>query len=131
MGFAFVGSQYRLVVGQSEFFLDLLFYHLRLRCYVVVDLKTRSFQPESAGKMNFYLAAVDDQLRHRDDQPSIGLIICKTKDEVVAEYALRNTRAPIGISEYTLAKALSDHYKGSLPTVEELESELGAERDED
>jgi predicted nuclease of restriction endonuclease-like (RecB) superfamily len=131
VGFAFVGSQYRLVVGQSEFFLDLLFYHLRLRCYVVVDLKTRSFQPEFAGKMNFYLAAVDDQLRHRDDQPSIGLIICKTKDEVVAEYALRNTRAPIGISEYTLAKALSDNYRGSLPTVEELESELGAERDED
>lgn len=76
--------------------------------------------------MNFYLAAVDDQLRHRDDQPSIGLIICKTKDEVVAEYALRNTRAPIGISEYTLAKALSENYQGSLPTVEELESELRA-----
>jgi hypothetical protein len=89
-GFAFVGSQYRLEVGGSEFFIDLLFYHLKLRRYVVIDLKTVAFQPEFASKMNFYLAAVDDMLRHREDQSTIGLIICKTKNQVVAEYALRN-----------------------------------------
>jgi len=130
VGFAFVGSQYRLEVGGREFFLDLLFYHLKLRCFVVIDLKAKAFEPEFAGKMNFYLAAVDDLLRHADDQPSIGMIICKTKDQVVAEYALRNSTTPIGISEYTLAEALPATMKGSLPTIEELEEELGRDADE-
>ena len=125
MGFAFVASQYRLDVGENDFFIDLLFYHLKLRCYVVVELKAKAFEPEFVGKMNFYLAAVDDLLRHPDDKPSIGLIICKTKDQVVAEYALRNTTTPIGISEYKLAESLPADLKGSLPTIEELESELG------
>jgi predicted nuclease of restriction endonuclease-like (RecB) superfamily len=123
-GFAFVGSQYRLEVGDSDFFVDLLFYHLKLRCYIVIDLMATAFQPEFAGKMNFYLATVDDLLRHPDDQPSIGLIICKNKDQVVAEYALRNSTTPIGIAEYKLAESLPGDLKGSLPTIEELESEL-------
>lgn len=130
VGFAFVGSQYRLEVGGREFILDLLFYHLKLRCFVVIDLKAKAFEPEFAGKMNFYLAAVDDLLRHADDQPSIGMIICKTKDQVVAEYALRNSTTPIGISEYKLAEALPATMKGSLPTIEELEEELGRDADE-
>lgn len=127
VGFAFVASQYRLDVGGSDFFIDLLFYHLKLRCFVVIDLKAKAFEPEFVGKMNFYLAAVDDLLRHPDDRPSIGLIICKTKDQIVAEYALRNTTTPIGISEYKLSESLPADLKGSLPTIEELENELGKE----
>jgi len=103
VGFAFVGSQYPLTVGGEEFRIDLLFYHLKLRCYVVIDLKTVPFQPEFAGKMNFYLSAVNNLLRHPDDQPSIGLILCKTKNRVIAEYALEDYSKPIGISEYRLA----------------------------
>jgi predicted nuclease of restriction endonuclease-like (RecB) superfamily len=125
VGFAFVGSQYRLAVGDQEFYIDLLFYHLKLRAYVVIDLKMRSFEPELAGKMNFYLSAVNDLLRHPDDQPSIGLVLCKTNDRIVAEYALRDVNKPIGISEYRLAD-LPDRLKGSLPTIEELERELGS-----
>jgi len=124
VGFAFVGSQHRLEVGGNEFYVDLLFYHLKLRAYVVVDLKMGPFQPEFAGKMNFYLSAVNDLLRHPDDQPSIGLILCKTLDRIVAEYALRDVSKPIGISEYQLAAALPDTLRGTLPTIEELESEL-------
>ncbi len=131
VGFAFVASQYRLEVGDREFFLDLLFYHLKLRCFVVIDLKAKAFEPEFAGKMNFYLAAVDDFLRHPDDRPSIGLIICKTKDQVVAEYALWNSTTPIGISEYRLAEALPVTLKGSLPTIEDLEEELRRAADEE
>jgi predicted nuclease of restriction endonuclease-like (RecB) superfamily len=130
IGFAFVASQYRLEVGGSDFFIDLLFYHLKLRCFVIVDLKAKAFEPEFAGKMNFYLAAVDDLLRHADDQPSIGLIICRTKNEIVAEYALRNSTTPIGISNYELAESLPAALKGSLPTIKELEEELGGERKE-
>ena len=131
IGFAFVASQYRLDVGGNDFFVDLLFYHLKLRCYVVIDLKAKAFEPEFVGKMNFYLSAVDDLLRHPDDKPSVGLIICKTKDRIVAEYALRNTATPIGISEYKLAESLPADWKGSLPTIEELESELGRTGDEE
>jgi len=130
VGFAFVGSQYRLAVGDQEFYIDLLFYHLKLRAYVVIDLKMKSFEPEFAGKMNFYLSAVNDLLRHPDDQPSIGLILCKTNDRFVAEYALRDINKPIGISEYRLAESLPEKLKGSLPTIEELESELGSATDE-
>ena len=129
IGFAFVASQYRLEVGGNDFFIDLLFYHLKLRCFVVIDLKAKAFEPEFVGKMNFYLAAVDDLLRHPDDRPSIGLIICKTKDQIVAEYALRNLPTPIGISEYRLAESLPADLKGSLPTIEELEDELGKHND--
>jgi predicted nuclease of restriction endonuclease-like (RecB) superfamily len=125
VGFAFVASQYRLDVGGNDFFVDLLFYHLKLRCYVVIDLKATALEPEFVGKMNFYLSAVDDLLRHPDDKPSVGLIICKTRDRIVAEYALRNTATPIGISEYILAESLPAELKGNLPTIEELESELG------
>jgi predicted nuclease of restriction endonuclease-like (RecB) superfamily len=124
VGFAFVGSQYRLQIGGEEFFIDLLFYHLKLRAYVVIDLKVQAFRAEFAGKMNLYLSAVNDLLRHPDDQPSIGLILCKTRDRVVAEYALRDLSKPIGISEYELASALPDNLKGTLPTIEEIESEL-------
>lgn len=124
IGFAFVASQYRLEVGGSDFFVDLLFYHLKLRCFVVVELKAKEFEPEFAGKMNFYLAAIDDLLRHPDDRPSIGLIICKTKNQIIAEYALRNSTTPIGISEYRLAESLPADLKGSLPTIEERENEL-------
>jgi len=130
VGFAFVGSQYRLAVGDQEFYIDLLFYHLKLRAYVVIDLKMKSFEPEFAGKMNFYLSAVNDLLRHPDDQPSIGLILCKTNDRFVAEYALRDINKPIGISEYRLAESLPEKLKGSLPTIEELESELGSATEE-
>jgi hypothetical protein len=130
VGFAFVGSQHRLEVGGSDFFLDLLFYHLKLRCFFVIDLKAKAFEPEFAGKMNFYLAAVDDQLRHSTDQPSIGLIICKTKNRIVAEYALRNSKTPIGISEYKLAESLPAALQGTLPTIEQLEKELGDTADE-
>jgi predicted nuclease of restriction endonuclease-like (RecB) superfamily len=131
VGFAFVASQYRLEIGGSDFFVDLLFYHLKLRCFVVIDLKAKAFEPEFAGKMNFYLAAVDELLRHLDDQPSIGLIICKNKDQVVAEYALRNSATPIGIAEYKVAESLPPDLRGSLPTIEELESELGKATDDE
>jgi len=129
VGSAFVASQYRLEVGGSDFFIDLLFYHLKLRCFVVVDLKAKEFEPEFAGKMNFYLAAIDDLLRHPEDRPSIGLIICKTKNQIIAEYALRNSTTPIGISEYRLAESLPAELKGSLPTIKELENELGRAND--
>jgi predicted nuclease of restriction endonuclease-like (RecB) superfamily len=131
IGFAFVASQYRLDIGGTDFFIDLLFYHLKLRCYVTIDLKAKAFEPEFVGKMNFYLAAVDDLLRHPHDNPSIGLIICKTKDHIVAEYALRNSKTPIGVSEYRLAESLPADLKGSLPTIDELENELGRSRDDE
>jgi predicted nuclease of restriction endonuclease-like (RecB) superfamily len=124
-GFAFVGSQVPLEVGGEEFKLDLLFYHLKLRCFCVIDLKMTPFKPEYAGKMNFYLAAVDDLLRHPQDQPSIGLILCKTKNRIIAEYALRNLSTPMGISEFRHLEQFPEQLKGSLPTIEELEAELG------
>jgi predicted nuclease of restriction endonuclease-like (RecB) superfamily len=125
VGFAFVGSQYPIEVGGQEFRIDLLFYHLKLRCFVVIDLKMRAFKPEYAGKMNFYLSAVDDLLRHKDDQPSVGLILCKSKNAVVAEYALRDTSKPIGISGFRVTEALPSDLKGSLPSIKELEDEFG------
>src|SRR5271157_3591483 len=124
VGFSFVGSQYPLEVGGQEFRLDLLFYHLRLRAFVVIEVKVTDFQPEFSGKMNFYLSAVDDLLRHPDDQPSIGMILCKSKNKVVAEYALRDIRKPVGIAEYRLTEALPKRLRGSLPTIEALEAEL-------
>jgi predicted nuclease of restriction endonuclease-like (RecB) superfamily len=125
VGFALVGSQVHLEVGGEDFYVDLLFFHLRLRCFVVVELKTGEFKPEYAGKMNFYLSAVDSQLQRDGDHPSIGLVLCKEKNKVVVEYALRDTKKPIGVSAYRLREKLPAKLKGSLPTVEELEAELG------
>lgn len=124
-GFALVGSEYHLEVGNQDFYLDLLFYHLHLRCYVVVELKIGAFQPEYAGKMNFYLSAVDDILRHAYDQPSIGIILCKNREKIVVEYALRDIGKPIGIAEFELTASLPDELKGSLPSVEAIEEEFG------
>ncbi len=123
-GFAFVGRQLHLEVGDSDFYVDLLFYHLKLRCFVVIDLKTGEFKPEYAGKMNFYLSVVDDQLRHDSDAPSIGLILCQDRNHIIAEYALRGVNKPIGISEYELTRALPPSLRSALPTVEEIEAEL-------
>lgn len=119
-GFAFVGSQYHLDVGGQDYYLDLLFYHLRLRCFVVIDLKIEEFKPEFAGKMNFYLSAVDDQLRHTSDAPSIGIILCKGRNEVVVEYALRESNRPMGVAAYKLSSALPDQLRAELPTLEEF-----------
>jgi hypothetical protein len=128
-GFAFVGQQYRLEVGGEDFFIDLLFYHLKLRCYIVIELKTTHFKPEYAGKMNFYLSAVDDLLRHPDDKPSIGIILCKSKNRVVAEYALRDLAKPVGVSSYItkLVESLPPTLRGSLPSPAELIAELNKE----
>lgn len=106
VGFAFIGSQYHLKVGNDDFYLDLLFYHVKLRCYIVIDLKMTEFKPEFSGKISFYISAVDDLLRHPDDQPSIGIILCKSKDKTIVEYSLRSTNMPIGVSTYQLRDAL-------------------------
>jgi len=126
VGFAFVGSQYHLEVEGEDFYIDLLFYHLRLRCFVVIDLKVEVFKPEFSGKMSFYVSAVDDLLKHRDDMPTIGIILCKNKKQKIVEYALRDMNKPIGVSTYQLREALPEQLQGSLPTVEELEAELEA-----
>lgn len=130
-GFAFVGRQVHVEVGDEDFYLDLLFYHLRLRCFVVVDLKMEPFEPEFAGKMNFYLSVVDDRMRHRDDAPTIGLLLCKdAKNRLKVEYALRDVKKPIGVAAWQtrLVEALPKKLRGSLPTIEELERELNRGR---
>lgn len=124
-GFALVGSQYHLEVGGQDYYLDLLFYHLQLRCFVIIDLKTGDFKPEDSSKMNFYLAAADDLLRHPTDQPTIGLILCKTQNRIVSEYALRGLNQPIGVAAWQLTRELPEALRGSLPTAEELEALLG------
>jgi predicted nuclease of restriction endonuclease-like (RecB) superfamily len=126
-GFAFVGRQYRLEVSDREFYLDLLFYHLHLRCFVVVDLKKGDFKPEYAGKMNFYCSVVDDQVRHEEDAPTIGLILCQTKDRILAEYALRDINKPIGVADYELTRALPAELESSLPSIEDIEAELSSD----
>jgi predicted nuclease of restriction endonuclease-like (RecB) superfamily len=123
-GFAYMGKQVPLQVGKRDFYLDLLFYHTRLHCYVVIELKTGDFEPEYAGKLNFYIKAVDEQLRNEGDEPTIGILICKTRDELVAEYALSDINKPIGVSEYQLSKALPDKFKPGLPSTKEIEDEL-------
>jgi len=125
VGFAFVGSQVPLEIGGEDFRLDLLFYHLKLRCFVVIDLKAGKFKPEYAGKMNFYLAAVDDLMRHAEDRPTIGLILCKERNRIIAEYALRHTSTPMGVAEFRLMEKLPDQLEGTLPSIEEIEAELG------
>lgn len=126
-GFAFVGRQHRITLDGDDFYLDLLFYHLKLRCFVVIDLKVGPFKAEYAGKMNLYLNLVDDTLRHADDHPSIGLILCQDQKRVLAEYALRGMDKPIGVSEYELTRALPTELRSALPTIDEIEAELGEE----
>ena len=127
VGFAFVGRQYRLDVAGEEFFLDLLFYHTRLHCYVVIEVKATAFQPEYAGKLNFYLSAADDLLRTEGDAPTIGILLCKEKNRVLAEYALRDLNKPIGVATYQLTDSLPAEIRTALPTIEELEEELKQE----
>ncbi|MCX6250557.1 MAG: PDDEXK nuclease domain-containing protein [Bacteroidetes bacterium] len=123
-GFAFVGRQYKLEISDKDFYIDLLFYHLKMRCFIVIELKKGDFIPEYAGKMNFYCSAVDDMLKHATDQPTIGLILCQGKDKLFAEYSLKDINKPIGISEYELTRALPDNFKGSLPSIKEIEEAL-------
>ena len=123
-GFAFVGRQYLLEVAGDEFFIDLLFYHTRLKCYVVVELKAHAFKPEQAGQLNFYLSAVDAQVKAPDDNPTIGLLLCKTQNRLVAEYALSGIEKPIGVAEYELVRNLPERLTSTLPTIEALEQEL-------
>lgn len=125
-GFAFVGRQVRLEVGGDEFFVDLLFYHVKLKCYVVVELKATEFAPAHAGQLNFYLAAVDAQLRAPDDRPTVGLLLCRRQNRLVAEYALSGIDKPIGVAAYELVKALPSPLDVSLPSIEVLEAELAA-----
>lgn len=126
-GFAYMGRQYRLNINGDDFYLDILLYHTKLRCHVVVELKVTEFQPEFAGKLNFYLNAVDAQLRQPDDNPSIGILLCKTPNKVVVEYSLKNLSAPLGVAEYQLLHAVPEGLKGNLPTIEALEQELEKE----
>ncbi len=123
-GFAFVGSNYPVEVSGKDFYIDLLFYHLSLRCYVVIELKTGDFKPEYAGQLNFYLSAVDSKIKSREDKPTIGIILCKNKDKVIAEYALRGTSKPMGVSEYKLSKVIPEKLRKALPSAKEIESEL-------
>jgi predicted nuclease of restriction endonuclease-like (RecB) superfamily len=123
-GFAFIGRQYHLEVAGNDYYIDVLFYHVALKCYVVVELKNRKFIPEYAGKLNFYLSAVDSLLKRNDDQPTIGLLLCRDKNNIEVEFALRDMNKPMGVSEYTLVEALPDNLKGALPTVEEIESDF-------
>ncbi len=124
-GFAYIGRQVPLQVGEREFFLDLLFYHTRQHCHVVVELKTVDFEPEFAGKLNFYIKAVDEQLRGEGDQPTIGLLLCKSKDRLVAEYALSDIQKPMGLTTYTLNHTLPEALRDKLPSIEAIERELG------
>ena len=126
-GFAYMGQQVPIAVGDKDFYLDLLFYHTQLHCYVVIELKATDFAPEYAGKLNFYINAVDSQLKSESDQPTVGLLLCRTKDKLIAEYALRGINTPIGVSEYQLTQSLPDDLKASLPSIEMIEAELAGE----
>ena len=123
-GFAFVGKQYKLEVSNQEFRIDLLFYHLKLHSYIVIELKNDDFKPEYAGKLNFYVSAVDDILRSEIDNPTIGILICKSKDNLIVEYALRDMNKPIGVSEYKLTPKLPEELKNTLPSLEEIKNKL-------
>jgi len=130
VGFAFVGRQVHLEVGGEDYYLDLLFYHLKLRCFVVLDLKMEAFKPEFAGKMNFYLSAVDEQMRHAADQPTIGLLLCKEKNRLTVEYALRDVKKPLGVAEWKtrLVESLPKQLRGALPSVKDLEKGLADDK---
>ena len=123
-GFAFVGRQVLVNVGGEEFFIDLLFYHLKLRCYIVIELKAGAFKPEHLGQLGFYLTAVDRQVKNEHDNPTIGLLLCKSKNKIVAEYALGDKTQPMGVAEYKLIQALPKDLKSSLPSIEQIEKEL-------
>ena len=123
-GFAFVGRQYKIEISETDYYIDMLFYHLELRAYVVIELKSGKFQPEYAGKLNFYLSAIDSQIKKEIDNPTIGILLCKSKDKIEAEYALRDIKKPMGISEYRFTNAIPDELKYKLPSIEELENEL-------
>jgi predicted nuclease of restriction endonuclease-like (RecB) superfamily len=126
-GFSYLGRQYRLEIDGDEFFIDLLFYHVHLHCYVVVELKAIKFKPEFAGKLNFYVSAVDGIMKKELDNPTIGILICKSKNNTVVEYALKDIHKPIGVSEYTITKNLPKKFKSALPSIEEIETGLGKE----
>ena len=123
-GFSFLGKQYKLSIGERDFYVDLLFYHIKLRCYVVIELKTVEFTPEFAGKLNFYISAVDDLLATEQDQPTIGILICKSKNRTIVEYALKEMKQPIGVSEYELTQHLPNNLKSALPSIEKIEAEI-------
>ena len=123
-GFAFLGNQYHLNVGGDDFYIDLLFYNLNLRCYVVIELKTGEFKPEYAGQLNFYLSAVDGILKKDADNPSIGLLLCKSKNDLVAEYSLKDMSKPIGVSEYKITSTLPEELERELPSVEDLQKRI-------
>ena len=120
-GFAFVGNQYKITVSDVDYFIDLLFYHLELRCYVVVELKARKFKPTDAGQLNFYLSAIDDMLRKEGDNPTIGILLCKEKDKLTAEYALKDINKPVGVSEYKLLQDIPEYLQSQLPNAEDIE----------
>ena len=124
-GFAFVGNQYHIEVENEDFYIDLLFYHLKLRCYVVIEIKSGDFKPEYAGKLNFYISAVDDLLKTAQDNPTIGILLCKNKKGMIAEYALRDIEKPIGVSEYNLFDTLPAEYENMLPSAEDFERRIG------
>ena len=130
-GFAFVGRQYHIEVGDSDYYMDLLFYHINLKCYVVVELKNTKFMPEYTGKLNFYLSAVDSLIKTKTDQPTIGILLCRDKNRIEAEFALRDINKPMGISEFTLAENLPDDLKGSLPTIEEIEADFESRKSDE
>jgi len=123
-GFAFIGRQQKLTIGEKDFYIDLLFYHVKLHCYVVIELKVVDFEPEFAGKLNFYISAVDGKIRGENDNPTIGILICKSKNSTIVEYALKDINKPMGVSEYQLSSVLPKELKSSLPTIEEIEAEL-------
>lgn len=120
-GFAFVGNQYKLTVSDKDYFIDLLFYHLKLKCYIVVELKAREFEPTDAGQLNFYLSAIDDLVKDETDSPSIGLLLCKSKDKFTAEYALKDINKPIGVSEYKILQDIPEYLQSQLPKAEDIE----------
>ena len=123
-GFAFVGRQVKLVVDGKEYFVDLLFYHIRLKCFVVVELKNTEFMPEYVGKLNFYLSAIDDRMKGPDDHPSIGILLCKGKSTIAVEFSLRDIQKPMGVTAFQLTSHLPEHLKNSFPSIEEMEQEL-------
>jgi predicted nuclease of restriction endonuclease-like (RecB) superfamily len=123
-GFAFIGRQYKIEISETDYYLDLLFYHIELRCFVVIELKSGKFKPEFAGKLNFYLSAVDSLLKKESDNPTIGILLCKKNDKIEAEYALRDINKPLGISEYKLTEAIPENIKDQFPSIEELENQL-------
>lgn len=123
-GFAFLGKQYKIEISETDYFIDMLFYHTELRSYVVIELKSGKFKPEFAGKLNFYLSAVDSHIKKPEDNPSIGILLCKSKDRIEVEYALRDIKKPMGVSDYLLTNVIPEHLKTKLPSIEELENEL-------